>query len=147
MSERLRIAILGAPGTGKSTLAAALQLSFPAIVLEAAPANEDEARQYRQLFDLTLLTGLDQLPNTADHALCATVDQALRDALNRHALPYALVYGQGQARCDSAMLAIRFHMRNTEGLPQPASRWRWACEKCSDPDCEHQLFSSLLRGS
>lgn len=145
MSSRLRIAILGVPGTGKSTLAAALQSSVSPTILQAAPADEDEARQYRQLFDLTLLTGLDQLPNTADHALCSTVDQTLRDALNRHALPYALVYGQGQARCDSAMLAIRFHMRNTEGLPQSASRWRWACDKCSDPDCEHQLFSGLLR--
>ena len=147
MSEHLRIAILGAPGTGKTTLAAALRPSFSAIVLEAAPADDNEAQRYRQRFDLTLLTGLDQLPNTADHALCGSVDQTLRDALNRHALPYALVYGQRQARCDNAMLAIQFHMRNTEGLPQPASRWRWACEKCSDPDCEHQLLSGLLRDS
>ena len=147
MSEHLRIAILGAPGTGKATLAAALQPFASPTVLQAAPADDNEAQLHRQRFDLTLLTGLDQLTNTADHARCATMDQALRDALNRHTLPYALIYGQGQARCDSAMLAIQFHMRNTEGLPQPASRWRWACEKCSDPDCEHQLLSGLLRDS
>jgi hypothetical protein len=24
------------------------------------------------------------------------------------------------------------------------SAWRWSCEKCSDSDCEHRLFSELM---
>jgi GTPase SAR1 family protein len=145
VSEPPRIAILGAPGTGKSTLAEALRHAVSPTVLQVAPSDDDEARQHRQLFNLTLLTGLDLLPATADQARLAALDQTFRDALSRYGLPYSLVYGQGKARSDNALLAIRFHLRDTEGLQQPASRWHWACDKCSDPDCEHQLFSNLLR--
>jgi hypothetical protein len=23
------------------------------------------------------------------------------------------------------------------------TRWKWVCDKCSDPECEHRLFTGL----
>jgi hypothetical protein len=112
-------------------------------------ATPQEAQLHRKLYDFTLLTGLD-LAATANSGARTdpqhvAMDQALRASMDRHALAYTLVYGHGPARLDNAVLAIRFHLRNTQGLLQPSSPWRWSCEKCSDPDCEHQLFSGLLQ--
>ena len=28
--------------------------------------------------------------------------------------------------------------------PGKGSPWRWLCDKCSDPECEHRLFSALV---
>jgi nicotinamide riboside kinase len=107
----------------------------------------DAVAQHRT-FELTLVAGLD-LPWIADGfqrdgvALRARVDQRLREVLLQHGIAFSMVYGTGVARSQSAMQAIGY----ASGKPPPntqRSRWQWPCEKCSDPECEHRLFSALL---
>jgi len=102
-------------------------------------------------YDLTLVTGLD-LPWVADgvqrdaaHAR-EPVDALVRELLARAGICYRVVYGHGEERLHNALAAL------PQGLaPRPApsapsrAGWKWQCEGCSDPDCEHQLFTSLGR--
>lgn len=108
------------------------------------------ALEQHRCYDLTLLTGLD-LPWKPDgvqrdgpHSQ-APVDARLRQVLDAHAIPYAVVYGVGPERTQCALQAIDQHLQ----LPQPGSQteaaWQWTCEKCSDAVCEHRLFSRLLQ--
>jgi nicotinamide riboside kinase len=110
------------------------------------------ARQ--EAYDATLVTGLD-LPWTPDplhrdagHAREAT-DALLRSLLQRAGVAYQVVYGSGPQRLHGALQALAA----TRVLPpERVSRdagadsqraWTWVCEKCSDPACEHRLFSRL----
>jgi nicotinamide riboside kinase len=113
-------------------------------------------------FDITLVTGLD-LPWVADNLqrdgpqMQAQVDARLRHVLATHALDYTVVYGTGQARADCALRAIantaaRNHPKQIEPVVSPSRQagqarpaWQWNCEKCSDPVCEHTLFSALIK--
>lgn len=107
--------------------------------------------------DVTLLTGLD-LPWVADgfirdgaHAR-EPVDALARAALAGARLPFRVVYGHGPERLASALSAIDSVARSPRSMrvagvfDASSSRagWTWACEKCSDPDCEHRLLSQLL---
>ena len=116
------------------------------------------ALEHQRSYDLTLLTGLD-LPWVADGLqrdgahVREPVDALVRAALDGAGIGYRIVYGSGNARLDNALFAInsaascggilcakaRFRSENVASRP-------WACEKCSDPDCEHKLFSGLLGG-
>ena len=116
------------------------------------------ALEHQRSYDLTLLTGLD-LPWVADGLqrdgahVREPVDALVRAALDGAGIGYRIVYGSGNARLDNALFAInsaascggilcakaRFRSENVASRP-------WACEKCSDPDCEHKLFSGLLEG-
>nr|WP_295951649.1 ATP-binding protein [Rhodoferax sp.] len=112
------------------------------------------ALEQQRGFDVTLVMGLD-LPWAADpqrdgpHSR-APVDAALRVALARGHLPYQVVYGKDIARTRNALHAIesiatsadRIYARGRFSLKSAA--WVWNCEKCSDPECEHKLFSGLL---
>ena len=105
--------------------------------------------------DLTLLTALD-LPWQADGLqrdgpqVRGPVDATLRELLLGHALPFALVSGQGEQRLASALDAVTPVLQRRalprQGLftrlaqrdaSQPA--WPWRCENCDLPDCEHRL--------
>jgi HTH-type transcriptional repressor of NAD biosynthesis genes len=105
--------------------------------------------------DLTLVTGLD-LPWVADGLqrdglhMQAQVDARLRHVLTTHALDYTVVYGVGQARAECALRAItqaaaRAHPKPVEPVSQARPVWQWNCETCSDPVCEHTLFSTLIK--
>ena len=121
------------------------------------------ALEQQRGFDLTLVMGLD-LPWVADsqrdgpHSQ-GPVDASLRAALARGNLPYQVVYGKNQNRTRNALNAIESiatHAGNISaaGLfslnigspkaPPVAEPWFWNCEKCSDPACEHRLFTGLL---
>jgi nicotinamide riboside kinase len=113
------------------------------------------ALEEQRAFDLTLVTGLD-LPWVADpqrdgpHSR-APVDAALRAALARGNLPYQVVYGKDAARTHNAMNAIELIATRADGIcargqfpSKNSTPWTWNCEKCSDPECEHKLFSGLL---
>lgn len=95
-------------------------------------------------YDVTLLTGLD-LPWVADGLqrdgphVREPVDALVREMLRDAAVPFRVVYGQGEERVANALAAIDASL-----APVPVrNAWVWACEKCSDPDCEHRLFARL----
>jgi nicotinamide riboside kinase len=105
-------------------------------------------------FDMTLVTGLD-LPWVADglqrdgQHMREPVDTRLRTALARGGIAYQVVYGRGSARSAHALHAIDSIAGGADkpcatGLFSSQKPWVWNCEKCSDPVCEHRLFSCLL---
>ncbi len=109
------------------------------------------ALEHHRCYGLTLVTGLDlewvgdgiQRQGVQAQVL---VDARLREVLQREALPYTVVYGTGTERTACALQAIHQHHKLPAATPfTPNSPWRWNCEKCSDADCEHQLFSRLTQ--
>jgi nicotinamide riboside kinase len=114
----------------------------------------ESALAAQRRYAITLLTALD-LPWVADdmrdgpHARQPT-DTLVRAALTGAKLSYAVVHGTGGERLANAWNAIN-SIAGSEGHPRtraqsdakPAS-WSWPCEKCSDPECEHKLFSDLI---
>jgi nicotinamide riboside kinase len=100
-------------------------------------------------YDVTLVTGLD-LPWVADGLqrdgphVRGPVDALVRDALERGAIGYRVVYGSGAERVANALAAIDAALAPGEVA---RGNWAWACEKCSDPQCEHRLFRGLLDGA
>ena len=144
----MRIAILGAPQTGKSQLAHAFSQHLTtqdiSVTVLDAPSPEHIAPD-----DIVLLCGLDLMPMVPvaqQHA-----DNALRQILIQQRTAFQVVYGQGKERFTHALYAaaqraqalglgaLAAHMRQTQPV-----RWTGACENCADADCEHQLFSQLL---
>jgi HTH-type transcriptional regulator, transcriptional repressor of NAD biosynthesis genes len=114
-----------------------------------APALEAQRR-----FDLTLLMGLD-LPWVADGlfrdspGVRDATDALLRRELQGAGLAFQTVYGQGTARLRQALRAVGPLLGLPLVAPDPAlaSGLRpWSCENCSDPECEHRLFTGLLPG-
>jgi nicotinamide riboside kinase len=117
-------------------------------VLLGDPSLYALAVEQQRTFNLTLVTALD-LPWVADGlqrdglVVRAKVDQRLREVLLQNGIGFSTVYGAGDARAQNALRAIQFAL----GAPsEPEYRkWQWPCEKCADPDCEHRLFSDLLK--
>lgn len=164
------VLILGAPRSGKTWLA---QTLFDALAAKGLPVTRfgvtstvaqtpmatapahwriEEASRLPHTQDpmrTTLLMGMD-LPGL-DTGL-QLEDSLLRQSLALAATPFRVVYGTGMARLNNALLAL--------GLPgEEASTWlereshqyninrgrdAWVCNACSDPGCEHQLFTGLL---
>ncbi|MFY8014836.1 MAG: AAA family ATPase [Limnohabitans sp.] len=129
----------------------------------------DFALQYQNQFDATLLMGLDVawvadgLQRDGKHVR-EPVDNLLRQAMSQANIDFKVVYGQGQARVNAAMMALQDSLppelksllaslalsdtqlqreNNQFGLNQGRTVWR--CDLCSDADCEHKLFSDLLK--
>lgn len=130
------------------------------------------ALAHHRIYTHTLLTGLD-LPWVADGiqrdnpSVQAPIDAMVRSALDGAGIPFQVVYGQGEERLHNALRAIDPQnsinlIANNDRLTWPSSikiadsthvqeapdtraSWTWACDKCSDPDCEHRLFTGLLR--
>jgi len=168
----MQIAIVGATGTGKSTLAGALGIArassagVPAkwVAAEAPALTEaltrdllfqdtsfyPQALRLHRQFSLTLLTGLD-LPSASlpdGRVQPALFDQRLRQVMDGQAIPYAVVYGRGQDRTDCALQAIAHHNSRAPTRPRStATPWHWNCDTCSDADCEHRLFRALLKSA
>jgi nicotinamide riboside kinase len=115
------------------------------------------ALAHQALYDSTLVTGLD-LPWVADGLqrdgpqARGPVDTLLRQALERAGIAYRVVYGQGPQRLNNALLALGLEgddgaARTTRENAQFAineGRTVWQCNECSDPACEHKLFTGLL---
>ncbi|RFP82305.1 ATPase [Hydrogenophaga borbori] len=168
----LTVALLGGPLTGKRTLARQLREALDArgiagvviadaTALMAAAHNElrfndrglwPEALAAQRRIGLTLLMGLD-LPwepggrFSDSPAVREATDTLLRRELQGAGIGFQTVYGHGARRLQAALRAVGAAL-GRELLPDdPLLRdgsGRWACEACSDPDCEHRLFSALL---
>ena len=106
-----------------------------------------EALAAQRGYAVTLLTALD-LPWVADGLqrdgphVREPVDARARAALVGAGLGFSVVHGSGEQRLASAWNAI--NAMNTPEQSGSRAGWRWPCEKCSDPACEHRLFSELV---
>ena len=103
------------------------------------------AIEHQRRYDVTLLTGLDLewvpdgLQRDGPHVR-EPVDALVRDILGKAVVPYRVIYGTGEERTRNALAAIDASL-----APRPQVRdWVWQCDKCSDPQCEHRLFTKLL---
>ncbi|MBC7435803.1 MAG: ATP-binding protein [Bdellovibrionales bacterium] len=107
----------------------------------------DFALAHQRSYTLTLVTGLD-IPWEADGLqrdgphVREPVDSLVRAALERAGIVFKVVYGTGRERLANALLAMAASTAMREGL---LANWSWSCDKCSDPECEHRLFTGLLR--
>ena len=136
------------------------------------PSLYEEALELQAQFDLTLVMGLDVawvpdgLQRDGEHVR-QPVDHLIRQAMSKRQLPFKVIYGQDQARLNAALLAISQGIANLNepldlkfsapglqltqaqrevsqyGLNQGKTVWR--CDLCSDSECEHRLFSDLLK--
>ena len=144
-----RIAVLGVPGSGVKELMQALRT---ALATQTDPWRiSDEIPPDNGVGCLALLLGLSLSSAKADVAL----DRELRQQLHTRGLPYRVIYGTDPA----TRLANALHALGRPPSDSPSVKTRvqaqfdlnrgrtpWSCEKCSDPDCEHRLFTGLLRG-
>ena len=97
----------------------------------------------------TLLMGLD-LPGLGPEQQRA--DSELRQALSLTQNPFRIVYGLGVHRLNNALLALGLKEVNTAAWQDRersqfninGGRDTWVCNDCSDPACEHKLFTRLL---
>ena len=115
------------------------------------------ALAHQALFDTTLLTGLD-LPWLPDglqrHGpeVRGQIDNLLRQALEQAGIAYRVVYGQGHQRLNNALRALGMPgedvgaelLRERSQFATNEGRTVWQCNECSDPDCEHKLFTGLM---
>jgi hypothetical protein len=133
------VAVLGAPGTGKTRLARELAAWFSEHGLAGLSVREAQGGAAIA----TLLTGLD-LPSAAQGE---PEDARIRERLQSAGVAYQVVYGSGAQRLRSALLALDAAGVLPAGLVQRQEEggagWTWVCEKCSDPACEHRLFTRL----
>ncbi|KWT83637.1 MULTISPECIES: hypothetical protein [unclassified Variovorax] len=77
------------------------------------------------------------------------IDDMLREALMDAKLSFAVVHGDGEEQLANAWNAINAAADPDAcrpAAPEGTAAWSWACEKCSDPVCEHRLFSDLVAG-
>ena len=102
-------------------------------------------------YTMTLLTALD-LPWVADGLqrdgphVREPVDALVRAALARAGISYAVVHGRGPERLASAWTALNLASDAEAAVAHRTAGEAWgrSCEKCSDPVCEHRLFTDLL---
>lgn len=113
------------------------------------PSHHEVALSQHKIYDLTLVCGLDNLGRparqTCDGAgTFESIDAQLREVLTRNKIVYAVIYGQGPARLNAALKAIA-SLRNERTDAVGPRHWHWACEKCSDPECERRMFTRQLK--
>ncbi|MEJ8822402.1 ATP-binding protein [Variovorax humicola] len=107
-------------------------------------------------YSFTLLTALDLpwiddgLQREGPHVR-EPFDGRLRSALAAAGIGYAVVHGTGAERLANAWNAINSIASRERPSGAAARRgsqsgWQWPCDKCSDPSCEHRLFSDLVAG-
>ena len=175
----MKVALLGAAGTGKTSLARALALAlanssaapdvwqisdesplqhlmqtlagtYPALDLTTAlqPDTPEwvQALDMQRGFEHTLLLALDVGPakastNSANTAQRLCMDALIRQTLLQAQIPFQVIYGLGEDRLSQALSALKRSPAMPEARRKP---WVWACDKCSDPACEHRLLSDLL---
>jgi hypothetical protein len=79
-------------------------------------------------------------------------DSLLRQALGLAQVPFKIVYGRELQRLNNALIALGLTEFNTAAWQDRersqfkinGGRDTWVCNDCSDPACEHKLFTRLL---
>lgn len=149
----LKIVLLGAPGTGAQDLADALAAHLAATP-SPTPVTLTVLADFSaldQTASMALLMGLDLPCPQGQQPAQQAADARLRAALNAAGIGYRVVYGTGSARLASALRALGAVLGRPESdavqtNESRAARLRaYGCEKCSDPVCEHRLFTALTR--
>lgn len=151
------LVLLGAPGTGAQALRDALhaQLAPGSAQILCNPGLPSEGAVDASLI---LLMGLDLPCPTSERAAQEAADARLRADLTQVGMGYRVVYGHGEQRIANALNAIKNIASSTYpssargnfdsdsgSSTRTAARLRaWNCEKCSDPECEHRLFTALM---
>jgi HTH-type transcriptional regulator, transcriptional repressor of NAD biosynthesis genes len=116
------------------------------------PSLFPKALAFQRQASLTLLMGLD-LPWVPDGlfrdspSIRDATDAILRRELQAAGLPFQTIYGRGDVRLQQALRAVGSALGRPLADAQPewgAGRYVWNCDRCSDPACEHLLFSRLL---
>ena len=121
---------------------------------------------------ITLLTALDiawepdGLQRDGPHVR-TPVDDCIRRLLIAGGLRWAVVSGRGDARLESALDAVapllRTHLAGRGGTASTGAAaglftrlndrdaaqppWRWTCDNCDAPDCEHRLMREGTAGA
>lgn len=148
------IAVLGAPGTGAPELIAQLRKHLAGHA--DVQITDQIPPQPQQSQALALLMGLHPAGCGADAAqhIQQQQDAQLRQQLRSCGLDYRVIYaGNSSARLNNALHALGLapaddgarQVRQQAQFDLNRGRTPWSCEKCSDPDCEHRLFTQLLR--
>jgi nicotinamide riboside kinase len=118
-------------------------------IFEDRSLTDAALRWHAERVDLTLLTGLD-LPWQPDGLqrdgpqVREPVDRRLRELLQGHGLPFAVVYGRAEQRGQNALRAMSplwpdlARQLEAQRL-QDGARWRPRCLDCLRPDCEQAL--------
>jgi hypothetical protein len=159
----MKIAIVGAHCSGKTWLANALKTAIEnaidaphTIRIHDAPALNTAAD-----FDLILLMGLDLQPGSINRFNAEnreTEDGKIRAYLHQHGLVFKVVYGNPVARLATSLRLVQANYATnfvaSPACPEPivatissktGRKWAWACDKCSDPECERRLFTALFK--
>lgn len=169
-----RIALMGSPGSGKTSLAQALRGTWrgtggqassrwqvcddsplqnwlTSASAAAAPAREHGAPEMNSALEAALkaqgeyqhhlLLGPDLAPPSPEQH---RFDSLLRHYLARAGWPFQVIYGRGELRLANALAALKAEPQPAPAAPAKRKPWVWACDKCSDPGCEHRLLSDLL---
>lgn len=153
----LKIALLGAPHTGKSALASGLNSAVKASAWPAIIRIEADILALPVAlpsYDLVLLTGLETAINTHREALLPAAgqqaqivaDASIRTALADARISYRVLYGRSEERLAQACDALQSLLPQAQPgrIRAPTKPWFWSCDKCSDPQCEHRLLTALL---
>jgi hypothetical protein len=139
----MKVAILGAPVTGKTELAIALGKFFQSQGIPLEVADSPNIRSLGQT-DIALLSGLDL---ASPSEMQSGVDQELRAGLQTLGMAFQVVYGRGSLRLQNALFCLATqtpqwaHLLRRDDMPV---RWTGPCETCGDGLCEHQLFTKLV---
>jgi hypothetical protein len=117
-----------------------LHFQYADAVAVAVFAHDDLAFLASRRGKITLLMGL----NFPFEAETLRVDALIRSTLARHSINFHVVYGTGATRLQSALQCLSVNFEDEQLHKRPVRLQPWACERCSDPVCEHRLFQDLL---
>lgn len=158
----LTVLLLSAGEHGDVVRAVDLQAALQARGLQVTVQTHGRA-------DVTLLVNH---PHILRDKSLLQADQTLRDALLVGNTPYQVLYGDPTVQLARALQIIEGRAATATVQSQPVasplqdvatpaglttgrtvapgdsaarSVWVWACDKCSDPQCEHRLLSDLLQ--
>lgn len=146
----MKLGLFAASAAARSWLATSLLAAHPALQI-----NQDIEAHDAGACDLALLMGLEA---SALDTSIELEDMQLRARLAKSGKAFHVLYGNKEARLQTAqsllnlLSATLLVANNAYSLTASSTivaehqeNWRWNCDKCSDPDCEHRLFTGLMK--